>query len=363
MEILKNKGNDRLYKVAIDIRPTKTKGNGISKYTEEIMTRLKDGYLFLDGYYNIHNSIREKIFNKIWEQIILPFKIIGNKIEVFHCTKNMGLPIIKMCKYVVTIHDLIPMIFEQEYLNTPLKKFAYNRRIRQSINLADIIITDSKYSKQDIITKFAIDESKIRVVYLGVDDKIFPVTDLDLIEQKKSKYKIEGDYILGIGSNEPRKNVKALLEAYKRLKKNYQIEEKLVIMGKNWMEGTLDTSKDVIFTGYVDEKDLCAIYSGAKVFVYPSLYEGFGLPPLEAMACGTPVVTSNSTSIPEVVGDAAVLADPKDIQILEKSIIGLLQDSEYRNELRNKGFERVKRFKWEITVDELKKVYKEVIES
>jgi glycosyltransferase involved in cell wall biosynthesis len=349
-------------KISIDIRPIKTKGNGISKYTEKIykQLKLKDDYSFLDGYYNINNSLKEKLLNKFWEQVILPFKLKQIKSDIFHCTKNMGLPMIKVCKYVVTIHDLIPMIFEDQYLRNPFKKYTYYKTIRQSIYKSDLIITDSKYSKQDIIKNFNVDEKKIKVIYLGVDKKFKSISDADLIRNIKYKYKINGDYILGIGSNEPRKNFQTLLKSYEYIKERYNINEKLVIIGKRWTKDDMNSYKDVIFTGYIDEEDLPIIYSGAKVFVYPSLYEGFGLPPLEAMACGTPVVASNATSIPEVVGQAGILVNPRDEKEIGEAIANVLKNNNLRQELIEKGFKRVKKFNWQKCIKELEEVYKEL---
>ncbi|WP_129595740.1 glycosyltransferase family 4 protein [Anaerophilus nitritogenes] len=350
-------------KISIDIRPIQTKGNGISVYTQKIcnLLKFKKEYQFLNGFYNINNSMKEKILSKLWEEIILPFKLIKNRSCIFHCTKNMGLPIMKVCKYIVTIHDLIPMIFEDEYLKTSLTKYLYYRRIKRSVYNSDIIITDSEYSKRDIIKYFDVNENKIRVVYLGVDNKFYHEDNIDLIEKVKLKYNIYGKYILGIGSNEPRKNFDTLLKAYKHLKEKYEIQEKLVVIGKAWKNSNSQLDNDVIFTGYIDESDLPIIYSGATLFVYPSLYEGFGLPPLEAMACGVPVVTSYATSIPEIVGDAAILVDPTDEKSISEAICQGLNNEFYRHELILQGYEQVEKYTWERTIRELEKVYKEAM--
>jgi glycosyltransferase involved in cell wall biosynthesis len=193
------------------------------------------------------------------------------------------------------------------------------------------------------------------VVYPGYDQTIFqPVRDEGVIEAVKARYGIAGDYALFVGTLQPRKNLIRLIEAFSNFR--FPISDfRLVIAGKKgwlyqeifrWVE-ELGLEKKVVFTGYVPEGDLPVLLSGARLFVFPSLYEGFGLPVLEAMACGTPVVCSNASSLPEVAGDAAVLVDPQDVEGLAAAMERVLGDEELRAELIVRGFEQARKFSWE----------------
>jgi glycosyltransferase involved in cell wall biosynthesis len=261
------------------------------------------------------------------------------------------LPIVHPRRGVVTVHDLGYLYYPQAH--RLLDRLYLDLSTRYSARAATHLIADSSATKHDLIERYGIEPYKITVVYPGYDEATFqPVRDEEAIEAVKAKYDIAGDYILFVGTLQPRKNLIRLIEAYWKLEAG---SWKLVIAGKKgwlyqeifrWVE-ELGLGKKVVFTGYVPEGGLPALISGARLFVFPSLYEGFGLPVLEAMACGTPVVCSNVSSLPEVAGDAAVLVDPLDVEGLAAAMERVLDDEDLRAELIERGFEQAKRFSWE----------------
>ncbi|HIP90277.1 MAG TPA: glycosyltransferase family 1 protein, partial [Candidatus Nanopusillus sp.] len=223
----------------------------------------------------------------------------------------------KNTKFIITVHDLIPFIIPKEH--TKIRVLIYKLLLPKTLRTVDKIISVSHHTRKDIIKYFKIPEDKIEVIYNGVDEKYKPLSEEE-INNIKEKYSINYPFILYVGTLEPRKNIPTLIKAYYKLKKQ-GLPHKLVITGKKGWKyrsifktiNKLNLRKDVIFTGYVPDEDLPTLYNAADLFVYPSLYEGFGLPPLEAMACGTPVITSNTSSLPEVVGDAGIMVDPYDV--------------------------------------------------
>ena len=267
-------------------------------------------------------------------------------------------------KTVITIHDLTSLLYPEFHTAENIALLA--RKHRFARDRADMIIADSYATKQDIVHHLDIEPQRIRVVYLGVDSAFRPVPkrvrELELARRQLR----DGGYLLYLGTIEPRKNVIRLLNAFDRIR--HVLAEpgmKLVLAGSmGWKPEeflaeleALDLGSDVFLLGPVGREELPALYSGARAFVYPSLYEGFGLPPLEAMACGTPVITSNRSSLPEVVGDAAVLIDPLDTEDLAQAMLGLVTDSEWRARLRDAGLERVRQFTWDRTAKETLQVY------
>jgi glycosyltransferase involved in cell wall biosynthesis len=231
-----------------------------------------------------------------------------------------------------------------------------------------MIIADSQNTKNDCIKYLGIPEEKIKVIYLAPDSIYQPINNKQEIrEQVCKKYNIEFPFILYTGTLEKRKNIPILIKAFYKLKK-MGISHKLLIVGKKgWKYDdifktikTLNLQKDIMFTGYVPKEDLVKFYNLADLFVYPSLYEGFGLPPLEAMACGCPVITSNTSSLPEVVKDAGIMFNPYCVDELVKIMYEVLIDESLRIELSRKGLERAKLFNWRKTAEETWKVYEGV---
>jgi glycosyltransferase involved in cell wall biosynthesis len=236
------------------------------------------------------------------------------------------------------------------------KNYTYlKKNVGPAIGRADVILTISENAKREIVEYYKTPEEKIKVVYLGSPSGVSKIEDKALIEKVKSKYNILGKYIFFVGTLEPRKNIEGLINAYNLLDKKLKGEYKLVICGgKGWyydrifkLVEELQLSDEIIFTGYMNEKEKSCMYSGASLFVFPSFYEGFGMPILEAFVCGIPVITSNNSSLPEVGGDAVVYCEAENIGSISKAITGVLEDGDLQEKLVKKGFEQLKKFSWE----------------
>jgi glycosyltransferase involved in cell wall biosynthesis len=239
-----------------------------------------------------------------------------------------------------------------------------------SMKRADRIVTDSQFSRAEIIRYYPEFADKIRVVPCGVDrNRFHPETDTARCLAVRERYGIDGDYFLYLGTLEPRKNLERLIEAYAEFAASHANPARLVLAGgKGWLyDGIfarvqeLGLEKRVLFTQYIDGRDMCALMSGALAFVFPSLYEGFGMPPLEAMACGTPVLVSDAASLPEVTGDSAVIVRADSVSSIAQGLHQLFTDIPLRRRLSGEGLERAKLFSWEHSAELLYDVYAELL--
>jgi glycosyltransferase involved in cell wall biosynthesis len=278
------------------------------------------------------------------------------------------------CKrYISYIHDLIPYKFPDQYnLNKGFRRRAVKVLLRRLALKSEIIFTNSENSKNDVASIFEIDPEKIHVTYEAVDYDHFYRRPGEEIESIKRKFKLPGRYLLYVGGIDPRKNMKTLLKAFEKAQvHNDQIS--LVIAGgiENQREypefcnliRELSISEKVILTGFVEDSHLPALYSGASAFILPSLYEGFGIPILEAFACGIPVITARNSSIPEVAGDAAVYCDISETGNLTEAIYRVLSDDEFRAKKIREGLERIKMFDWDKVAARIAEVLKNVRNS
>ncbi len=286
-----------------------------------------------------------------------------NPVDVLHV--QFTSPPFAPCPVVVSIHDL-------SFEHLP-ETFRYRSRkqlrltVRRSARKAARVIALSEHARNDIIETYGLSGDRVDVIPLAAPAHFRPVEDEKELQRIRQTYGIEGEYILSVGSIQPRKNLKRLLAAYSNLHEARPEGKlpQLVVVGKcAWLyEETLRAisdlklSKSVILTGYVPESDLPTLYSGAACFVYLSYFEGFGLPPLEAMKCGTPVIVGNRTSLPEVVGDAAVLVDPFAVDDIAGAIESVISNSDFRSKLRVKGLERAGLFDWRETARQTLAVY------
>src|SRR5579863_7075703 len=244
-------------------------------------------------------------YYSIQEQIHLPKILRQHKVDLLH-SPHFLLPLVRPCSSVVTIHDVIGIACKDD-LGSRIGRVYYRWMISAAVRLADRIITDSKFSRDDIVRYLGVDQHKIEVVYPGISPDFRPLNNSSDLENVRKKYRIEDDFIVYTGIYKPRKNHAALLRAFQKLVCGQKHTE-LVLVGPlsegepelGRLAGELGIRKKVIFTGVVDDFELRALYSAAKVYACPSLYEGFGFTALEAMACGTPVVCSRETSLPEV---------------------------------------------------------------
>lgn len=269
-------------------------------------------------------------------------------------------------KRIVTIHDAFAYVHPETH--NRLDNWRYLWMLPATARQANAVITVSGRSRQDIQQLMRMPAERLHVIPEGVDTTFKPLPHTAARQAILAHYGIKSPYLLYVGGINARKNIAGLFEAYARVRDQHP-GVSLVVAGKRqWQTGEIDTTlrrfnleNDVVFTGYVADGDLPALYSAAEAFVFPSLYEGFGLPPLEAMACGTPVITSNTSSLPEVVGDAAITVDPYDVDALAAAITRVLSDAELRAELRARGLARAAQFTWERAARETLDVYRAVL--
>lgn len=361
---------------------------GIGKYTYNLIKNLN--IIDRKNEYNlIHNKRNDLNIYKInketyipmlntfgesfWRCLVLPFKFRNNGPDIIHDpTDGIGALSFKtVSKRIITMHDLIPYLFP-EYTSKG-SWIAHKLLYKKTIENSDMIITDSNSSKNDIVNIFKVPENKIRVIYIAADEKYKVLPEEEILNFKKSMG-FDFPFILYLGALDPRKNILNLLKSFYHFKKE-GFPHKLVLVGgtrfnsgpieKNIQEiiRKLDLQRDVILTGYLPEKYIPKIYNAAEAFVFPSFYEGFGLPPLEAMSSGTPVITSNTSSLPEVVGDAGITIDPTNVNELADAMIKIISDTSLKDEMVKKGLKRAKKFSWIRTAKETLSVYEEVYEA
>jgi glycosyltransferase involved in cell wall biosynthesis len=296
-----------------------------------------------------------------------PARLAADHVDVFHC--QYMAPLFSPCPYVVTIHDIIHEIHPEFYPGNlaRMMKLLYPLSARRSAQ----VITGSDYSKGLINRIYRVPLERIAVTPYAVSDEFKPEPDAGRCEQTAAKYGIHGRYILFVGRIEPRKNIIGLLDAYDLVRERHGSDHKLVVVGmmdplfKDFHEAiqSRKADKNVIFAGGVSQEDLPCVYSGADLFVYPSFAEGFGLPVLEAMACGVPVITSESGSLPEVVGDAGILLAPGDTSRLAETILDVLNDPDLRTDMTQKGLKQAARFSWRRTAEQTLDVYRKILED
>ncbi len=300
----------------------------------------------------------------IWDQVVFPFRAWRAKAGLLH-QPAFSVPIFFPGRKVVTVHDLIPIYFSKDI--TPISRLFLGKWVPFTFRFADHLIAISEATKNDLIATLNIPEEKITVIPEAADETFKPVTDQKLIARVKKQYGIAGRYLLHIGTINPRKNLEFLVRVFAKLAQDYP-DLQLVITGKKgwYFEGLfrlvdeLKLQEKVIFTGYIDEADKPALLSGASVYTFPSIYEGFGLPALEAMACGTPVVASNTSSIPEVTGQAATLVSPHNEQEWIEAIRNVLADSKLADRMSKEGLVQAKKFSWDKAAKETVAVYEKV---
>ena len=351
---------------------------GIGVYTRNVLKKCSEisnynryfSINYLDiNMLNTENIIIKNPFKRLLQTYMwYPYLIIRlriNDLDLIHNPSQIPTFFSTKQRYIITVHDLTPILYPKEHKFG--KYILYKLLFPRTLTTADKIIAVSYNTKQDLIKYFKVPDKQIKVIHEAANE-IFQPLDKETIQNFKTKYNLNFPFILYVGTLEPRKNIPILIKAFYNLKK-YNLPYKLVIAGKKgWNYKSifktiekLNLQDDVIFTGYVPDEDLPALYNSADLFVYPSLYEGFGLPPLEAMSCGCPVITSNTSSLPEVVGDAGIMIDPYDIDGLASSMYKVLSNDELKADMVKKGLERAKMFSWEKTAKETLQVYANVI--
>ena len=300
------------------------------------------------------------------EQIHVPWVLRRERPDVFHAPHYV-LPPAVPCRSVVTIHDCIHLMFPQYLPNKAA--YAYARvSMWAAVKRSNCILTVSEASKRDILHFFNVAPEKIVVVYNAIDDHFWLTPPEEEVARVRESYQLDHQFVLYVGNIKPHKNLVRLIEAFDELRRSGPEELKLLIIGDEISKlpslrravHRHKLHKHVRFLGYVSDGTLRILYRLASLFVFPSLYEGFGLPPLEAMASGTPVVTSNQSSLPEVTGDAAVLVDPYDVSSIVDGMRRVLTDPVLAANLRRRGPERAREFSWPRSVQKIRAVYEQV---
>lgn len=303
------------------------------------------------------------ILRILWEQIVLPLRLKREKVDIFH-GPSYAAPLIKTCRQIVTIHDLTFQIVPKQH---PLYRRLYLRALTPAVVKAcDRVIVVSESTKRDLLDFIKVEEGKVCVIHLGADKRFAPVTDAQQLDGIREKYNLRREFILFVGVIEPRKNLEILVDAY--LADSFSDRFDLVLAGSlGWdYSGLIRKIADsgvqncIRMPGYVADGDLPGLLSLSTIFIYPSLYEGFGLPVLEAMACGTPVISSSVSSLPEVTGDAAILVDPHNLIALTAALRNTLYDGELRRAFVSRGIERARLFTWERTAEKTLELYRMV---
>lgn len=300
-----------------------------------------------------------------WWAVRLPLYIAKSRMDVFHGT-NFDVPLWNRCASVVTVHDLSLFLYQETHERRLVRRA--RRRMPLMMRSATMIITPSESVRREVCEHFRVSPEKVVAIPEAARPCFKPVP-AEIAARTKRRLGVEDEFILFVGTIEPRKNLITLARAFRELMSTTSLRPQLVIAGrKGWLTDELfsylkemDGGERVRFTGYLRDEDLAALYSSCSVCVYPSLYEGFGLPPLEAMACGAPVVTSRTHAIMETVGDAARLIPPQDVEGLTRSIAELMLSEQARLNLSSEGLRRAAQFSWEKTASRTLEVYREAL--
>ncbi|MCU1308054.1 MAG: mshA 5 [Acidobacteriaceae bacterium] len=368
-------------RIAFDLR--RIKNPGVGRYMKCLVEAIieqepENEYLLIlppdaESAVSVDNGRARKLTSKlkyysIQEQIQLPGILRRNKIDLFHSPHFM-MPMLRPCPCVVTIHDVIYLACKED-LSSRIGRLYYHGMMSASLRIADRVITDSEFSKQEIVRRLHADPLKIEVIYPGVARQFQQVAEESRLQSVCSKYHISGQFILYTGIYKRRKNHAGLLLAFQRFLANGS-QGQLVIAGPMDEGGgelkalaeKLGIEKQVVFAGFVDDFDLQALYSAARVYACPSLYEGFGFTVLEAMASGVPVVCSNVASLPEVAGQGALYADPRNPEEFAKALHLAFFDPDARRLLVENGRKNCQRFCWENAAQQTLAVYHDAVST
>lgn len=363
-------------KIAIDISQA-IYGTGVSVYTKNLAASLiknfpNDEFILFGGSLRRSKELASLVkklkgtpriypfpptfMDFIWNSLhILPVeKLIGEKVDIVH-TSDWTEPPSKLPK-ITTVHDLIPFKYPQT--TTESIRNTHKKRLAWVMRESDKIIAVSQSTKEDLISILKIPEDKIVVIPEGVEERYCPQS-IDIQEVIKKRYRINDDYLFTLSTLEPRKNQAMLIKAFKIVRETYP-KLQLIIGGRTGWGEIPEIVEGVSMPGYIPDADLPGLYSGCLAFVLPSIYEGFGLSPLQAMACGAPVAVSNVSSLPEVVGDAGILFDPNSVESIAAGIIEAIQN---RSKLKDKSLAQAAKFTWGKTATETYRVYQQVLAS
>ena len=379
-----------MQRIAIDYTPAFGQSGGIGRYVRELTAALatldaaNDYRLFVSSapagampaapaanFVWKSTAISPRWLARIWQRarLPLPVEFFTGKVDLFHAT-DFALPhTLGSTRTLLTVHDL-SFVRVPEAASPPLKAYL-DAVVPRSVKRADQILADSHATRDDLIELYKTPARKITVLYSGVDQRFRRVAGGHVLEAIRAKYRLAGGpFILSVGTVQPRKNYSRVIRALAEVRARGLDLRYAIAGGKGWLEDEMertiaDTGMEdfVRLLGHVDDEDLPALYSLSRMLLMPSLYEGFGLPVLEAMACGVPVITSNVSSLPEVAGDAAIQVDPAETAALRDAIIAVETEPNLREQLVEKGYRQAEKFKWRRSAADLLSVYRGLLSA
>lgn len=370
-------------KICIDLTSLADNFSGIERFAASItyyMIEQSDNDYILIFKERVHPMFEETVQKSNVDSVVLPGcgKLLFNQIRLpwaihriradWYLFMAFPVPVLSNKKNMVSaIHDIC--CWDWPDTMNGMSKWYFRISHRVAIRKCRSIITISNFSRDRIVEKLKYQLEKIWIIYCGVDEKFIPIKDQNKINEVREKYSLPEEYVLSLSTLEPRKNIRLLIDAYRELVLSQKVKVPLVLAGrKGWkMEELMagiepEVEKNIIFTGFVDDEDLAAVYTGAKLFIFPSLYEGFGMPPLEAMACGAPVISSNAASLPEILGDAAFYFKSNNLCDLEEKIVTVLSlESNEKNLVKEKGITQSQKYNWSVEAMKLRESLKVVV--
>jgi len=372
-------------KIGIDCRMFSSKFTGIGRYTYELVHYFlkynaqnsngdeivlflnKDEYDSFESEFPVKKVLVNSRHYSFNEQTVFLKKLNKENCDIVHFP-HFNVPVLYKKPFTVTIHDLTLSKFKGKKLTKFYHKFAYEVIIKNAVKKAKAIIAVSEHTKSDIASELNVSPEKISMIFNGLNDDFTVIDDVKLLAETNKKYNITKDFLLYTGVWRNHKNLVGLIKAFDAIRKEKNMDMQLVITGRadpyypevKESVKALGLEDNVIFTSLVSEEELVHLYNSAKLYVFPSFYEGFGLPPLESMKCGTPVVASNTSSIPEVCGESnALFFDPYDENDMIDKIYEMLSNDELYENIKEKGLERAKHFSWDMMADETIKLIKD----
>jgi len=371
-------------KIAIDARMYGAKQTtGIGQYIQKLTDQLflidkENQYIMFmrEPEYSLFKppaNVKKVLVTPRWytyqEQLLLPFQFAKEKFDLIHYP-HFNSPILFNKKSVCTIHDVTPCYFKGHKMKSKFRQWSYNKVFRHTVSHSSKIITVSNSTKMGVIDIFQTPENKIKTVYNGVDNRFIFNDNYGIINKVKDKYGINSPFIFYVGVWRNHKNLEGLISAYEILKEKYNIKENLVLAGQEDLNypnirKKIENSKykdSIITPGFIENDDLAALYSSAATLVIPSFIEGFGLIGIEAQKCGCPVVSSNTTSLPEVLGDSALFFDPNNHSEMAEQIHKVITDPISKRIVVEKGIKNADRFSWKKCAEETLEIYKKTEE-
>lgn len=366
-------------RIGIDARLLGYRRGGIAQYTSQLLTSLaeidsEDEFVILEGRKGSlprpgpnfrHRTLLTPPHYR-WEQLSLPLELWPLGLDLLHCPDFIP-PFRRPCPAVITVHDLAFLRFPETMTS---EGHRYYGQVKRAVESAQAIIAVSEATKADMVELLGADSARIRVIYEAPEARFRPLEDEEGVGHFRQGKGLPQDYILWVSTIEPRKNLGALLRALALLRDRGLARPLVAVGERGWLYGdTLRLVEELAlddlvgFYGPASLDELLYLYNGARLFAFPSLYEGFGLPPLEAMACGTPVVAANTSSLPEVLGEAALYVAPNDVEGLAKAIAQAWEDEALRLQMREKGLAQAARYSWRQAAVETLALYREVVED